>query len=370
MSPRSNRLNPSGRAPSLPGGLTTPAALLCALLPLTGCLHRVPPAAPGLPAERAARAESLRETVQQLVDARVNLRRIDAAEQRARTFALPVAREPIDWFSMQDNLVIELPGASRRLIYLVAHVDKTDMNLLKVLSVMLNGALDEPINFLTFSEGALDNATGVAVVLEAARAYAARPGTHTLRVLLAGSEESGLRGARAHVARIPNEEWPLIDAVINVDSVGKRGEPTCLVRNQSAPALAARAKAAAGRAGVPLQEEDLPFLAAGDHSAFAETSFAHELGRGLLFNGLAGLLPQRSWFTGLHAAPVIAFFSCRLLDAGDWLAGVVGLPLGQLHGPRDNATVVDPTRLTEAFLIVRELVEELSRPAGASAAAP
>ncbi len=337
-------------------------AVLLLFLPLAGCLHRVPPLEAAFPPELTPSAESLRETVQLLVDARVNLKRIDAAEQRARSFSLPVTREPIDWFSMQENLVIELPGQSKRLIYLVAHVDKTDMNPLKVLSVLLNGALDEPINFLTFSEGALDNATGVAVVLETARAVATAPRTHTLRVLLAGSEESGLRGARAHVARIPNEEWPLIDAVINVDSVGKRGEPTCLVKNESDPGLITRALAAAARAKVPLEQEDMPALAGGDHSAFAQTSFAHDLGRGLLFNGPAGLLPQRSWFTGAHGAPVIAFFSCHLIDAGDWVSGVVALPVGQLHGPRDNASVVDPARLTEAFLLVRALVEDLSRP--------
>jgi hypothetical protein len=64
---------------------------------------------------------------------------------------------------------------------------------------------------------------------------------------------------------------------------------------------------------------------------------------------------------------VVVFASCRLLDAGDWLSGIVALPLGQLHGPRDNAEVVDPVRLAEAFLIVRGLAAELS---GASAGPP
>jgi len=257
--------------------------------------------------------------------------------------------------------VIELPGETTRLIYLVAHVDKTDINPLKVLSVMVNGALDEPINFATLSEGALDNASGVAVVLETARAMATMRRTHTIRVLLTGSEESGLRGARAHAARLPNEEWGLIDAVINVDSVGKRGEHTCVVENESDPQLIVRARAAAAASGVPLGAEDMPLLGGGDHSAFAQTSFFHELGRGLLFNGLAGLLPQRSWFTTAHGAPVIALFSCHLLDAGDWLSGVVMLPIGQLHGPRDNAGALDPARLTEAYLVVRGLVTDLAR---------
>jgi Peptidase family M28 len=205
-------------------------------------------------------------------------------------------------------------AGTKRLIYLVAHVDKTDANLLKVLSVMVNGALDEPINFTTLSEGAIDNASGVAVVLETARALANSRRTHTLRVLLTGSEESGLRGARAHVARIPNEEWPLIDAV----------------------------------------------LAGGDHAVFDHTSFFHDFGRGLFFNVTGAVLPQRSWFTGFHHAPVVAFFSCHLLDVGDWIATVVDLPVAQVHGPRDNASALDPERLGEAFLIVRGLAAELA----------
>lgn len=339
-----------------------PFVLVGLLCVSSGCVHRVPALDPAwrvdAPAVRES-AERLRGTVQALVDARVNLKRIDAAEQRARGEGLAVTREPIDWFSMQENLVIELPGETTRLIYLVAHVDKTDANPLKVASLLVNGALDEPINFLTFSEGALDNATGVAVVLETARALARTKRTHTVRVLLTGSEESGLRGARAHVARIPNEEWPLIDAVINVDSVGKRGEPTCVLQNESDPQLLRRAVASAEAVGAPLEQEDLPALAAGDHTAF-NTSFFHDFGRGLLFNLPGGLLPQRSWFTGFHHAPVVAFSSCRLIDAGDWVSSFVALPFGQLHGPRDNAEVVDPARLGEAFLIVHQLAATLA----------
>ena len=337
-------------------------ALLVAAPLLAGCLHRVPTLDPAWKTDAPAlreRTEGMRETVQAMVDARANLARADAAELRARRYGFEVKREWIDWFSLQDNLVIELPGQTKRLVYLVAHLDKTDLNPLKLASVLVNGALDEPIGFSYLSEGALDNASGVAVVLEAARALSKRARTHTIRVLLTGSEESGLRGARAHAARIPNDEWPLIDAVINVDSVGLRGEPTCLVGNESDPALAVRALEVARAREVPLDAEDMPFGAGGDHSAF-NTSFFQDLGRGLLFNGPAGLLPQRSWFSGFHQAPVIAFFSCHLLDAGDYVSSLVLLPVGQLHGPRDNAGVLDPVRLGEAFQIVEGLAAELS----------
>lgn len=244
-------------------------------------------------------------------------------------------------------------------MYLVAHLDKTDMNLLKVLSVLVNGALDEPIGFSFLSEGALDDASGVAVVLDVARALRAQGLRRSVRVLLAGAEESGLRGARAHVAGLSAEEFARIDAVINVDSVGLAGHELCLVGNESDPGLAALARRAAAEAGVVLREEDMPALAGGDHSAFASTSFFEDLGRGLLFSLPGGLLPQRSWFTSPKRTKVVAFFSCGLLDAGDVLSGLLALPVGQLHGPRDNASVLDAGKLTEASLLVERLARLL-----------
>ncbi len=113
---------------------------------------------------------------------------------------------------------------------------------------------------------------------------------------------------------------------------------------------------------VRLGHEAMPVLAGGDHEAFLATSFGHDLGRGLLFNVVGGLLPQRSWFTRFHAAKVIAFFSCHLLDAGDGVAALTALPVGALHGPRDNAGVLDPLRLLDAYRIVEGLTRRLVVP--------
>jgi hypothetical protein len=329
-----------------------------ALAAVTGCVHRVPEArAQWHPAEPALRqrADGLRATVQAVIDARVNLRRVDAAETQARGQGLAPRREWIDWFSLQDNLVIDLPSQSSRLIYLVAHVDKADANLLKVLSVMVNGALDEPIGFSFLGEGAIDNASGVAVVLDVARALRGAGLRHSVRVLLTGAEESGLRGARAHVAGLSAEEFSRIDAVINVDSVGAAGHSTCLVTNESDAGLAVLARKAAAEQGLELQEEDMIALAGGDHSAFASTSFFEDFGRGLFFNVTGGFLPQRSWLTRSKGTRVVAFWSCGLIDASFYVSSVLALPVGQLHGPRDNGSAIDVARLTEASLIVERL---------------
>lgn len=338
----------------------------------SSCLHRMAPIPGGLEPERSVEAESLRRTVHDLVDARFNPSRLRAAERRASDFGLTWTREWIDWFSFQHNVVIELPGTTDRLVYLVAHADKTDANPFKLVSLLVNGLIDEVTGLTYVGEGALDNATGVAVILETARSLAKLPRGPTVRVLITGAEESGLRGARAHVARIPNDEWDRIDAVINVDSVGKAGEPTCLVSDVSEPALMELARKTATERNVPLKSERMPALGGGDHDAFRNTSFFHDLGRGLLFNATGGLLPQRSWFTGFHSAPVLAFFSCNLLDAGDYASSLILLPVGALHGPRDNASNVDPVRLLEAYQIVEGTARRLVELRGAEdpAAAP
>ena len=60
------------------------------------------------------------------------------------------------------------------------------------------------------SQGSIDNATGVAVALQLAKSIAERDNKFSYRILLAGSEESGLRGSRAHVARLSLEEFDKI----------------------------------------------------------------------------------------------------------------------------------------------------------------
>lgn len=331
------------------------------VLLLSACAHKLGPLPAGYSSDPLVldRADSLGTSLDRVVEAGPNLQRARAIESRLLQFHQGFRREPIDWWSLQDNIVVELPGTGDGIAYVVAHYDKTDINPLKVVSVLLNGALDEPIGFSYFSEGALDNGTGVAVALELVRALQARDRKLTWRVLFAGSEESGLRGARAHVARMSNEDWARVRFAINVDSVALASEPNCVVDDGNDEKLNALAKRAAGELGFELGYWEMPSLAGGDHEPFQKTSFGWDVWRGFKFNLVAGLLPQRSWFTGSHGTRTVSFGSCNLIDAGDYASSLIILPVGRLHGPRDNRGNVDRRKLYEQFAIIERMTRML-----------
>jgi len=302
-------------------------------------------------------AQSLRTTVERLAGAHWNPGRLSAARERAEELGLGKLghSEWIDWFTVQRNHVVTIPGTGEGIAYVVAHYDRTDGNPLKLASLFVNGLIDELVGWTYLSQGAYDNATGVAVALELARALHAAEPRLTWRILLTGAEESGLRGARAHVARLSDEEWGRIRFAINVDTVAKDDRPNCVMNEASTPELVVGALDAARAEGVPLALGRLPAGASGDHAAFAATSFWRDLGRGLIFNLPGGVLPQRSWFTGSHGTRVLTFSSCDSIDWTDLVASTVFLPVGRLHGPRDHAGQVDLERLHEQLRVLRRL---------------
>jgi carboxypeptidase Q len=127
------------------------------------------------------------------------------------------------------NVVGEIPGTAspEEIVLLVAHLDSWDV-----------GA------------GAQDNATGVAVAIEAARLAAAAPNgkpRRTLRVLLTANEEFGLSGARAYAAAYV-AEVPAHVLALEADSGAGR---VLTLRTRFAPGDAAAAEELAARL-VPL----------------------------------------------------------------------------------------------------------------------
>ncbi|MBV7256710.1 M28 family peptidase [Pacificimonas sp. WHA3] len=119
---------------------------------------------------------------------------------------------------------------------------------------------------------AVDNASGVAVLIELARLFARHPAKRSLIFLASAAEEQGLRGARAFIADPP---VPLanIRAVIGMDTLAGRGyrHHVALLGEglTTLDPLAAQAAAADGRRLVR-SRESRDFYDRSDHFPFAE----------------------------------------------------------------------------------------------------
>lgn len=308
---------------------------------------------------------SLARTVQALVDAGYSNRAREAAlVKRIHELGLSARREAIDWWSPHGNLLVDVPAsdgsADAPLVYLVAHYDKTTITPLSIPALLTNGALDEVAGIASFSEGATDNATGVAVVLQVAE-HLTRTKAHAsrYRILLTGQEEMGLRGSRAHVAQMSAADVQATHFVVNVDTVGVADRSNCVMTDATDDALEASLHIAADELGVPLGDAQLPFVGTSDHAPFREWSAAHDIAFGLLVNAIGGLVPQRSWSVTPRRARTAFLSTCDIIDVGDELAGVFLLPLGRLHGFRDRAEAVDVVKLHDAYRILARTVRIL-----------
>jgi hypothetical protein len=157
------------------------------------------------------------------------------------------------------------------------------------------------------SPGALDNATGVATVLEAAVQSQAPIG-----VCLTSGEELGLVGARAWVLGTAGSDR----ITINVDSVDDDGATTCMYSGRRPEALVGSVLAAGARAGINVR--------------------AHRLLPGVLTDGVA--LADAGW-------PVVT------LSRG----GV--RTLARIHTPNDRAEHLTGAGMDEVTRLIVSLID-------------
>ncbi|MHB1130861.1 MAG: M28 family peptidase [Chloroflexota bacterium] len=195
-------------------------------------------------------------------------------------------RAEIEDFGGQ-NLLATRPGASGDLLVISAHYDSVDV------------------------PGANDNASGVGLALEVARALAARGQRYTVQIALYDAEEVGLVGSRYHVNTL-RQQGRTVVANLNLDMVGVGPN---LKLSGSEPLLAralARGKALGLNPTVLADQRSL----SSDHASF-----------------LAADLP--------------ALFVHRDPDPN-------------YHSPRDVASAVSPALLATTGRFVLSLVEMLS----------
>ena len=115
------------------------------------------------------------------------------------------------------------------------------------------------------SPGAVDNASGVAIVLELARAFAADGLDEGLCFATFGAEESGLFGSRALAKRMA-EEGDLPEIMVNFD-VTARGDAIEVIGTRE---LVDRTVELLEREGFPAYASALPEGYGSDHSSFAD----------------------------------------------------------------------------------------------------
>ena len=96
-----------------------------------------------------------------------------------------------------DNVIADLPGPGNGIVLLGAHLDSVPAG-----------------------PGVNDDGSGVATLLEVARALHGRPHTRTIRLAFWGGEELGLVGSTAYVTGLGKDKLRRIDDVVNLDMVG------------------------------------------------------------------------------------------------------------------------------------------------------
>lgn len=140
---------------------------------------------------------------------------------RQQSFSKVVVREPsivqkeqqVELINSQ-NIIAELPGKKPDTIVIGAHYDSANLN----------------------APGAVDNASGVGVLLELARVLKQEPHDDTFQLVFFGAEEYGLVGSQYYCAQadLSAVRWMLnvdmVGAPLEIDVAGKKSAPSELVK--------------------------------------------------------------------------------------------------------------------------------------------
>jgi aminopeptidase YwaD len=147
--------------------------------------------------------------------------------------------------TMAGVLVYDLPGERPERVVLSAHMDGHDLGC-----------------------SALDNATGVAVVLATVRALAPRigRGTNSLRVCFFSAEEWALAGSAGYLKGLPDDERESLKLNINLDTVAGDDQLTALTSGFDG--LTPWVQTAGDLSGQPIGVH-VPLMPNSDHANFA-----------------------------------------------------------------------------------------------------
>jgi Zn-dependent M28 family amino/carboxypeptidase len=169
--------------------------------------------------------------------------RLAAFDSRHARAHLTVAGE--DYTAQTAVAILDLPAKASEFVALSAHVDGHDL-----------------------AESAMDNATGVAVALAVARAFAPWIATcrRGLRVCIFSAEEWALAGSREYLERLSEKERASIALNVNLDTVGGDSQLTALT--SEFPQLENFVRDTAASAGMAVGTY-APLMGNSDHYNFA-----------------------------------------------------------------------------------------------------
>ena len=138
------------------------------------------------------------------------------------------------------------PRLAREVVVLSAHLDHL--------------GIGEAVNGDAIYNGAIDNATGVAAILEIARAFRALPAPppRSILFLAVTAEEKGLVGSEYFAAH-PTLPLERLAANVNIDGLFPLVEPDAIVaRGMEHSTLEGNVRSAAAAAGVKVEDDPIP----------------------------------------------------------------------------------------------------------------
>lgn len=128
--------------------------------------------------------------------------------------SLKLKNTPFQTGKFFDFDIVQPDGVSQNLIAVKKPTNKDGKDI-----IIVSAHYDSTFH----TTGAIDNASGVAVLMEVARNIASFPSNIEVRFLLCGGEENYLYGSRYYVNSLSENDRQHIIAVINLDCIGEEG---------------------------------------------------------------------------------------------------------------------------------------------------
>lgn len=202
-----------------------------------------------------------------------------------------------------QNIIAELPGQISETVLLGAHYDSADSS----------------------APGAVDNASGVGVLLELAKILGNKPHRETYQLIFFGAEEAGLVGSEYYVSQA---DLSAVRWMINLDMVGTPLEVDIAGKTSSPPELVRQVVKVVNQEGVPFH-----------------------LSRDFLVMTRGGTQGGNSDFSSFldHGIPSIGF-------------GISGRPEGYFHRPEDQIDKLPLQDIDRIGPLILELIKSVQLP--------